>query len=114
MTTPALVTGLHHLTAVATDPQANINFYSGLLGLRLVKKTVNFDDPSAYHLYYGDATGQPGTIITFFYWPGAPRGRAGTGQTSAITFSARPESFDFWQARLARHGLTANRVARFG
>src|SRR3954471_19303687 len=63
------LTGIHHVTAIATNPHANIDFYTGLLGLRPVKKTVNFDDPSAYHLYYGDETGTPGTIVTFFYWP---------------------------------------------
>lgn len=109
----AHVTGLHHLTAIATDAQANIDFYAGLLGLRLVKKTVNFDDPTAYHLYYGDETGAPGTIVTFFYWPGAPRGRIGAGQPTAIVFSAPPESLDYWKDRLARHGVTAERRTRF-
>ncbi|HEY9250031.1 MAG TPA: VOC family protein, partial [Rariglobus sp.] len=68
MNTHTTPTGLHHITAIASEPQANIDFYTGVLGLRLVKKTVNFDDPSAYHLYYGDETGSPGSIITFFYW----------------------------------------------
>lgn len=107
-------TGLHHLTAIATDPQQNIDFYAGLLGLRLVKKTVNFDDPSAYHLYYGDASGTPGSIITFFYWPGAPRGEIGPGQTTAITFSAPSSSLDFWANRLQRHDVSAERHTRFG
>ena len=71
--------GIHHVTAIAEDPQENVDFYAGVLGLRLVKKTVNFDDPGSYHLYYGDAAGNPGTIMTFFSWPGAPRGRIGTG-----------------------------------
>lgn len=108
------VTGLHHLTAIATDAQANIDFYAGLLGLRLVKKTVNFDDPSAYHLYYGDETGTPGSIITFFYWPGARRGRVGTGQTTAITLSAPEGSLDYWRERLQRHDVAAERRTRFG
>ena len=108
------ITGLHHLTAIATDAQANIDFYAGLLGLRLVKKTVNFDDPSAYHLYYGDAAGTPGTIITFFYWPDAPRGRIGAGQSTAIVFSAPAASLAFWQERLARHDVKAERRTRFG
>ncbi len=108
------VTGLHHLTAIATDAQANIDFYAGLLGLRLVKKTVNFDDPSAYHLYYGDASGSPGSIVTFFYWPGASRGQVGAGQVSAITLSAPASSLDFWQARLARHRVSSARRSRFG
>lgn len=110
-----LVTGLHHLTAIASDPQENVNFYASLLGLRLVKKTVNFDDPSAYHLYYGDETGSPGSIITFFYWPGlAARGRVGAGQSTAIVFSAPTGSLDFWQQRLQRHNVSVARRHRFG
>jgi glyoxalase family protein len=109
------ITGIHHITAIASDPQANVDFYAGLLGLRLVKKTVNFDDPSAYHLYYGDETGSPGTIVTFFYWPGvAGRGRVGTGQVTRISFSAAPEALDFWTDRLSRHGIEVARVTRFG
>ena len=68
------IPGIHHVTAIASEPQQNIDFYTGILGLRLVKLTVNFDDPQTYHLYYGDRTGHPGTILTFFPWPGAPRG----------------------------------------
>ena len=75
---------LHHVTAIAGDPQPNVDFYMGLLGLRLIKKTVNFDDPSSYHLYYGDDLGSPGTIMTFFAWPGAPRGSQGAGQIAAM------------------------------
>ncbi len=109
------ITGLHHVTAIAGDPQANLDFYTGVLGLRLVKRTVNFDDPSAYHLYYGDTTGAPGTIVTFFYWPGvAARGRVGSGQMTALVFSAAPSSLDFWQARLTRRGIVNNRKLRFG
>jgi len=108
-------TGIHHLTAIAGDPQANVDFYAGLLGLRLVKKTVNFDDPSAYHLYYGDGTGAPGSIVTFFYWPGhEARGRTGAGQNTAIVFSAPAGSLDFWRERLRRNGVAAERRARFG
>jgi glyoxalase family protein len=106
------INGLHHLTAIATDAQTNINFYAGLLGLRLVKKTVNFDDPTAYHLYYGDAAGSPGTILTFFYWPGASRGQIGAGQPSAITFSAPAGSLDFWLQRLQRANVKAERRTR--
>ena len=108
------ITGLHHLTAIATDAQTNIDFYAGLLGLRLVKKTVNFDDPSAYHLYYGDGVGTPGSIITFFYWPGARRGQIGTGQTTAITLSAPEASLDYWRERLQRHDVIADVRTRFG
>lgn len=108
------ITGIHHVTAIASDPQANLDFYTGLLGLRLVKKTVNFDDPSAYHLYYGDEIGTPGTIVTFFYWPGgAGRGRVGSGQATRLSFSAPPSSLDFWLARLQRHSVAATRTVRF-
>ncbi|MGL4494172.1 MAG: VOC family protein, partial [Beijerinckiaceae bacterium] len=72
--------GIHHITAIAGDPRRNISFYTGLLGLRLVKKTVNFDDPGTYHLYYGDEAGRPGTILTFFPWAGVPKGNPGTGE----------------------------------
>ena len=107
--------GIHHVTAIASEPQANVNFYAGLLGLRLVKKTVNFDDPGAYHLYYGDETGTPGTIVTFFYWPDlGSRGRVGAGQMTRLSFSAAPSSLDFWLARLQGHGVTARRSNRFG
>jgi glyoxalase family protein len=73
---PAMaIPGLHHVTAIASDPQRNLDFYIGVLGLRLVKRTVNFDDTGSYHFYFGDTRGTPGTILTFFAWPGAPRGR---------------------------------------
>lgn len=109
-------TGIHHVTAIASDPQANINFYAGLLGLRLVKKTVNFDDPSAYHLYYGDGAGSPGSIVTFFYWPRGlgSQGRVGSGQTTRLSFSVPPEALPFWADRLARHHVSNTREVRFG
>ena len=75
--------GLHHVTAIASDPQQNADFYAAVLGLRLVKQTVNFDDPQSYHLYYGDGMGSPGTLLTFFAWPQGRRGRAGLGQVTA-------------------------------
>ena len=81
------ILGIHHITAIAGDPQQNIDFYTGVLGLRLVKITVNFDDPEAYHFYYGDGHGRPGTILTFFSWPGARRGRQGNGQVTAASFA---------------------------
>lgn len=113
--TASRITGIHHVTAIASDPQANIDFYAGLLGLRQVKKTVNFDDPSAYHLYYGDENGAPGSIVTFFYWHGHDaRGRVGSGQTTALVFSAPADSLAWWQDRLARHGVKAERKSRFG
>ena len=84
------VLGIHHVTAIASDPQRNLDFYAGLLGLRLVKRTVNFDDPETYHLYFGDDVGRPGSIMTFFPWPGAKRGRQGTGQVAVTSFGRPP------------------------
>ncbi len=97
-----LVTGLHHVTALASDAQANLNFYAGLLGLRLVKKTINFDAPEVYHLYYGDENGSPGTILTFFPYSGIPQGRKGKGQLTVTSFSISENSMDFWIKRLDR------------
>ena len=99
------ILGIHHITAIAGDPQTNLNFYAGLLGLRLVKLTVNFDDPTTYHLYYGDGAGHPGTILTFFPWPSAPKGRRGAGQVTETAFAVAEDSVDFWIERLARHGV---------
>lgn len=113
MNTP--VTGLHHVTAITGDLQQNVDFYGGLLGLRLVKKTVNFDDPTAYHLYYGDGTGTPGTVVTFFHWSGLEaEGRAGAGQATAIVFSVPDGSLEPWAGRLGRHGVSVQRRERFG
>ncbi len=97
--------GLHHVTAIAGEPQQNIDFYTGVLGLRLVKLTVNFDDPTTYHLYYGDGQGHPGTILTFFPWPGAPRGRIGTGQLTTTSFAVPEKSLPYWQERLRKRGI---------
>ena len=97
--------GAHHVTAIAGDPQQNVDFYAGILGLRLVKKTVNFDDPSSYHLYYGDGGASPGSIMTFFSWPGAPRGRSGAGQIGATSFAVPEDSLGFWTERLVEHGV---------
>lgn len=94
------ILGIHHVTAIAGDPQQNVRFYTETLGLRLVKLTVNFDDPGTYHLYYGDGLGRPGTIMTFFPWPGAPRGVVGLGQVAVTAFSVPPASLDFWRRRL--------------
>jgi glyoxalase family protein len=108
-------TGIHHVTAIASDLQANVDFYAGLLGLRLVKKTVNFDDPSAYHIYYGDETGTPGSVMTFFYWPGlGGHGRVGPGQMTGLSFSAPQPSLDYWHDRLTRHGIAVEQKSRFG
>jgi glyoxalase family protein len=101
------IQGIHHVTAIAGDPQPNVDFYAGVLGLRLVKQTVNFDDPSTYHLYYGDAAGSPGTILTFFPYgsQGTLRGRRGTGQTTAISFGVAAGSLKDWQHRLQARGF---------
>ena len=99
------VLGIHHVTAIASDPQRNIDFYAGMLGLRLVKRTVNFDDPHTYHLYYGDEVGTPGSIMTFFPWPGARRGRQGTGQVAVTSFAVLPTALGFWLERLLRHAV---------
>jgi glyoxalase family protein len=109
------ISGLHHVTAIAGAPQRNLDFYAGVLGLRLVKRTVNFDDPGTYHFYFGDATGTPGTILTFFPWAGAFRGRQGTGQVEATAFSIPAESLGYWLERLKSHGVTIGQPAkRFG
>lgn len=109
------IPGLHHVTAIAGDPQANADFYVSLLGLRLVKRTVNFDDPGTYHLYYGDDAGTPGTILTFFPWPGAPRGTRGTGQTTAVAFAVPAGGLDGWMERLAARAVEFEPVIeRFG
>jgi len=97
--------GIHHITAIASDPQRNLDFYTGFLGLRLVKKTVNFDAPDVYHFYYGDETGRPGTLLTFFPFPNAAKGKRGVGETSAVAFSIPPESLDYWISRLASHAI---------
>ncbi|MGO8793844.1 MAG: ring-cleaving dioxygenase [Candidatus Sulfotelmatobacter sp.] len=94
------ILGVHHVTAIAGDPQKNIDFYAGVLGLRLVKMTVNYDDPTTYHLYYGDGQGHPGTIMTFFPWPGAMAGRIGTGQLTVTSFAVPEKSLGYWKARL--------------
>ncbi|HEU5462027.1 MAG TPA: VOC family protein [Nitrososphaeraceae archaeon] len=94
------ISGLHHVTAICSDPQKNIDFYTKLLGLRLVKLTVNFDDPTTYHLYYGDEVGHPGTILTFFPWSDAPKGYRGTGQAITTSFLVPEKSIDYWKDRL--------------
>jgi glyoxalase family protein len=97
--------GIHHVTAVASDPQRNVDFYLQALGLRLIKQTVNFDAPDTYHLYYGDELGSPGTILTFFPWPDAPRGRRGTGQATTTSFSIPEASLGWWKQHLDRKGV---------
>jgi glyoxalase family protein len=95
------ISGIHHITAIAADPQVNVDFYSGVLGMRLVKKTVNFDAPDTYHFYYGDNVGSPGSVLTFFPWgKGSWPGRSGTGQVTVISFAIPEKSMDYWIERL--------------
>jgi glyoxalase family protein len=102
--------GLHHITMITADAKANVAFYGGVLGLRLVKKTVNFDAPDAYHLYFGDETGAPGSILTWFEFPGAARGRAGLGDIHTLQLAvAAPAALDFWAERLRAHGHVSDR-----
>src|SRR5437588_266301 len=106
------ISGLHHVTAIASDPQRNLDFYVGLLGLRLVKQTINFDDPGTYHFYYGDSRGTPGTILTFFPWPNAWRGGRGTGQIEATAFTIAHESITYWLERLKENHVSAERASQ--
>lgn len=99
------VTGIHHITAMAGDPQKNLDFYAGVLGLRLVKLTVNFDDPGTYHFYYGDGLGRPGTLLTFFPWPQAAPGRAGVHQVGAVSLAVPQGSLGYWLHRLMEKGV---------
>lgn len=94
-----LILGLHHITAIAGDAQRNYDFYTKTLGLKMVKKTVNFDDPQTYHFYFGDEVGSPGTILTFFPWPGARQGKNGAGMATEIGYSVPKESLEFWKNR---------------
>ena len=97
--------GIHHVTAIAGRPQRNINFYTSVLGLRLVKLTVNFDDPTTYHIYFGDELGRPGTILTFFPWSDAPKGHRGTGQVITTSFLIPKNSIDYWKNRLKNNDV---------
>jgi glyoxalase family protein len=102
--------GIHHITAITGDAVGNVEFYTGLLGLRMVKKSVNQDDPTVYHLFYGDDDGSPGMDLTFFEYPGAARGAAGAGMVHRIVWRvASPEALDFWEARLANAGVSSER-----
>src|ERR671918_106303 len=88
--------GIHHVTAIAREPQRNLDFYAGTLGMRLVKLTINYDDPGTYHLYYGDELGRPGSLLTFFPWTAGRPGRQGTGQTNGVGLAVPPASLGFW------------------
>jgi glyoxalase family protein len=100
------ISGIHHVTAIASDSQRNLDFYTQVLGLRLVKLTVNFDVPDTYHFYFGDEIGHPGTLLTFFLWPGTRQGRHGTSQATRTAFSIPPESTGYWIERLNQSGVT--------
>ena len=106
--------GIHHVTAISSDPAATLRFYGDTLGLRLVKQTVNFDDPGTFHLYFGDRTGNPGSILTFFPIPGGMRGRIGTGQAAVTSFAIPVESVGWWIERLGARGVAVEApVGRF-
>jgi glyoxalase family protein len=114
MATPAEpLPGIHHVTAITGDAQRNVDFYVGVLGLRLVKKTVNFDVPNTYHIYYGDRLGTPGSAMTFFAWPHLEAGPQGTGQVSVVSFAVPPASFDYWVGRLSARGAEPAQADRF-
>lgn len=108
------IQGIHHITAIAGNAQRNYDFYTKVLGLRMVKKTVNFDDPGTYHFYFGNENGTPGTILTFFPWQGIQQGRAGTGMATEIGYSVPEGSLEFWEDRFTQfnvqHGTIAERL----
>ncbi len=108
------IPGIHHVTGIAGPPQQNFDFFAGVLGLRFVKQTVNFDDPQTYHFYFGDAAGRPGTLATFFPWAGARAGRRGAGQAAELAFAAPAGSLAYWAERLRRRGAPAAPEVRFG
>lgn len=108
------IPGIHHVTAIARAARANAELYTETLGLRLVKRTVNFDDPTTYHLYYGDASGSPGSIMTFFPWADARLGALGSGQAAATTFAVPAEAIEAWRRRLRERGLEGGETEIFG
>src|SRR6476659_4807775 len=109
------IKGIHHITAIAGNAQENLDFYSGTLGMRLVKKSVNQDDPGTYHLFYADAEGHPGSDLTFFPWANMPRGRKGSGLSVEVQLAVPSGSLDYWVERLASYGVTeVSRETRFG
>lgn len=106
--------GIHHITAIVGHPQENVDFYAGVLGLRLVKQTVNFDDPGTYHLYFGNEGGKPGTIITFFPWAGARQGIIGDGQVGVTSYVVPKGAMGFWEQRLEKFNIPFTKMDRFG
>jgi glyoxalase family protein len=110
-----MITGLHHVTAIAGNAQENLDFYAGILGMRLVKKSVNQDDPGTYHLFYADAEGHPGTDLTFFPWANMPAGRLGTGLAIEVPLAVPAESLGYWAERLKGYGVAVgDPTERFG
>ncbi len=108
------VSGLHHVTALSGPAQATVDFYAGVLGLRRVKTTVNFDDPKTHHLYFGDTVGRPGTVLTFFPWPQARAGRTGAGMVNAVAFAVPAGTLDDWNTALAAADVPTTRTERLG
>ena len=106
--------GIHHITAIVGHPQENVDFYAGVLGLRMVKQTINFDDPGTYHLYFGNENGTPGTIITFFPWAGARQGKIGGGQVGVTSYIVPIGAIKFWQKRLEKFNVSSQKIERFG
>ncbi|WP_337018665.1 ring-cleaving dioxygenase [Oceanobacillus massiliensis] len=106
--------GIHHITAIVGHPQENVDFYASVLGLRLVKKTINFDDPGTYHLYFGNEGGRPGSIITFFPWAGAYQGKVGDGQVGVTSYAVPKGALSFWEERLGKFHISFNKTERFG
>lgn len=106
--------GIHHISAIVGHPQENVDFYASVLGLRLVKKTINFDDPETYHLYFGNNRGEPGTIITFFPWANAYQGRIGSGQVGVTSYAIPVGTMNFWEERLAKFKIPTEKITRFG
>jgi len=114
ITTRPNTTGIHHITAISSSPDENVSFYQQLLGLRLVKQTVNFDDPHTYHLYYGDRAGTPGTVLTFFPWEQMPEGRSGAGMIVSTAFAVSKDALSYWERRLHEIGIGIRKSFRFG
>lgn len=99
-----VIPGMHHVTAIASGAQENLGFYTGIIGLRLVKRTVNFDAPDTYHFYYGDEAGNPGTLLTFFPFGHAAAGRVGPGMAESVSLAIRGDALETWLLKLAEHG----------
>jgi len=108
------MSGIHHVTSITGEVQKCVDFYVGVLGLRLIKKSINQDMPDTYHIYFGDYVGTPGSAMTFFGWPSWPKRKAGSGQVTTVSFAVSPRSLDFWNSRLGKLGVDVRRASRFG